>query len=201
MLIPSVMPNGNQPEPRSRIGYRELVESQWRDLFTLRSEALSSVARILTEGPCSPSVVLFNAESKIKDRDITEGFRYRYAIRAVVLAALVIPSLEQCPDGFELFDGGPADLVTFECRMAALPRAERCVVFLRDVLGYTKRETGLLLGMADSQVDDSLHRGRNRLLLQGPLALERVKHHFDASVPSAHEHTGHEAFLRYARPA
>jgi hypothetical protein len=71
-----------------------------------------------------------NAESKIADRDIAEEFRYRYAIRAVVLTALVIPSLVQCPDGFEFFECRSAGLAEFECHMAALPHRERCVVFL-----------------------------------------------------------------------
>src|SRR5580704_17825497 len=157
MLVPPVMLNGTRPEAGSEKHCSELLACQWRNLFVIHSEALSSTARILTEGPCSPAVVLFNAESKIADRDIPEEFRYRYAVRSVVLAALVMPSLEQCPDGFELFDCGSAELAELEARMAALPRRERCVVFLRDVLGYSKRETGLLLGIGDSQVDDSLY--------------------------------------------
>ena len=153
--------------------------SQWRDLFASHSEALSSVARILTQGPCSPAVILVNAESKISGTDIPATFRYRYAIRAVVLAALIMPSLEECPGGFELFDCGTADLAHFEDRMAALPYRERCVVFLRDVIGYSRRETALLLSTSDSQVDDLLYFGRKRLLLQGPVTIERVRSHFD----------------------
>ena len=180
MLIARVLPDGKRSESHSEKEYGEMRASQWRDLFASHKEALSSVARILTEGPCSPAVALFNAESKIKDRDIPEEFRYRYAIRSVVLAALVIPSLEECPDGFELFDSGSGDLAEFEARMAALPRRERCVVFLRDVLGYSKRETGLLLGVGDSQVEDSHYSGRKQLIFQGGAAFERVRPYFDA---------------------
>lgn len=179
MLITRVHPDENRSEHRSKNSYCELRASEWRDLFVSQQEALSSIARILTEGPCSPAVVLFNAESKLKDRDIPEEFRYRYAIRTVVLAALVIPSLEQCPDGFELFESGSADLAEFEACMAALPRGERFVVFLRDVLGYSKRETGLLLALGDSQVEESCYRGRNRLLLHRGFAFERVKPYFN----------------------
>jgi hypothetical protein len=187
-----------QMNSSSKTEYGDLMAHQWRDLFVCRREALSSIARILTEGPCSPAVVLFNAESKIMERDIPEEFRYRYAIRNVVLAALVIPSLEQCPDGFELFDCESADLAEFESRMEALPRPERSVVFLRDVLRYSKRETGLLLGIRDSQVDDLLHSGRTRLLLQGPVAFERVLHYFDASGLSKHQPTNRGVLLRSA---
>ena len=181
MLTAGVPPSGKRTEPHSNNEYGDLRAAQWRDLFIVRKEALSSIARVLTEGPCSPAVVLFNAESKIQDRDIPREFRYRYAIRTVVLAALVMPSLEECPDGFELFDSSSADLAEFEGRIAVLPRLERCVVFLRDVLGYSKRETGLLLGVGDVQVEDSHYSGRNRLILQGGIALERVKPYFDAS--------------------
>lgn len=195
MPFSHAIPDGNRTKPCSKKDNRELTTSKWRNLFAFHSEALSSVARILTDGPCSATVVLFNAEFKITDRDLPEEFRYRYAIRAVVLAALVIPSLEQCPDGFELFECGSADLAEFEARMAALPHRERCVVFLRDVLGYSKRDTGLLLGIADSQVDDSLYFGRNRLLLQGARTFERVKPHFNTSVPLAFEHTTYGGHL------
>jgi hypothetical protein len=177
-MIP-IMLNGTRPEAGSAKDCRELLARHWRSLFVFHNEALSSTARILTEGPCSPAVVLFNAEKKIADRDIPQEFRYRYAVRSVVLAALIMPSLEHCPDGFELFDSGSAELTKLEDRMAALPRRERCVVFLRDVLGYSRRETGLLMGIGDSQVDDSLYSGRNRLLLQGGVAFEEVKPYFD----------------------
>lgn len=198
MLITHFIPNGKRMESHNNGEFGQRTANQWRDLFTFHREALSSVARILTDGPCSPAVVLFNAESKIKDRDIAREFRFRYAIRAVVLAALIVPSLEQCPDGFELFECGSADLVEFENRMAALPRPERHVIFLREMLGYSKRETGLLLGIGDSRVDDLLYLGRNRLLLQGLIAFEGVKPYFDISGSSMREHTLGGTLLSYA---
>ncbi len=186
---------------RSKSGknhYIALTACQWRNLFVSHSEALSSVARILTEGPCPPAVVLIHAESKIRDRDIPEAFRYRYAIRCVVLAALITPPSEECPDGFELSDCRTVELAHFEDCMAALPYRERCVVFLRDVLGYSRRETALLLSMGDSQVDDSRNFGRNRLRLQGPVALERIKRYFDAGSGLAHDRATPGALLDYA---
>lgn len=197
MLITPSIRTWKPMETGSKREYSESMARHWRDLFSCHKEALSSVARILTEGPCSPAVVLFNAEAKVKDMYVTEDFRFRYAIRAVVLAALVMPSLEQCPDGFELFDCRSADLIEFESRMAVLARPERCAVFLRDVLGYSKREAGLLLGIGDSRVDDLLHGGRNQLLCHGPVAFERVKRHFDASRTPAHEHPRYGAILSY----
>ena len=180
MLTTASMRSGKRLEAESRRDYGASIASQWRELFASHKEALSSVARILTEGPCSPAVVLFNAEAKIKDMYVTADFRFKYAIRSVVLAALVMPSLEDCPDGFELFDCRSADLVEFESHMALLPRPERGAVFLRDVLGYSKREAGLLLGIGDSRVEDLLYSGRTQLLSQGQVAFERVKRYFDA---------------------
>jgi hypothetical protein len=163
----------------------DLIDRRWHDLFLHHREALSAVARILTDGPCSSAVILFNAESNIKSRQVVEGFRYQYLIRSVVLAALVMPCLEECPDGFDLFDCGTADLAYFEDRLQALPHRERCVVFLRDVLEYSRRDTALLLSTSDTQVDDLHYFGRNRLFFQGPALLERVKPYFAASQPSS----------------
>lgn len=198
MLITRIIPMEKRTEGNEKNRSRELLAHEWRDLFRLHGEALSSVARILTEGPCSPAVVLVNAEAKIKDRDIPDPFKFRYAIRTVALTALVIPSLEECADGVELFGCGTAELVEFESRMAALPRSERCVVFLRDVLGYSRRETALFLSIGDSRVDDLLHLGRNRLFLQGPVSFERVKRYFDASATFVQEHSTHGALANYA---
>jgi hypothetical protein len=173
----------------------DLICRQWHDLFFQHREPLSTVARILTEGPCSPAVILFNAESSIKSREVVEGFRYRYLIRAVVLAALVMPCLEECPDGFDFFDYATAELAYLENRLQALPHRERCVVFLRDVLEYSRRETALLLSTGDAQVDDLYYFGRNRLSIQGPVPLERVKPYFAASHPLSCNSTTDTALL------
>jgi hypothetical protein len=109
-----------------------------------------------------------------------------------------MPSLEECPDGFELFNCGIADLACFEDRMQALPRRERCVVFLRDVLEYSRRETALLLSTTDSRVDDWHYFGRNRLLLQGPVALGRVRRYFAASSPLSYGDTTDTTLVGYA---
>jgi hypothetical protein len=174
------------------------IDRRWHNLFLHHHEALSTIARILTEAPCSPAVILYNAEFNIKRREVSEQFRFRYSIRAVVLAALVMPSLEECPDGFELFNCGTADLACFEDRMRALPHRERCVVFLRDVLQYSRRDTALLLSTTDSRVDDSHYFGRNRLLLQGPVTLERVRRYFAASSPLSCGYTNDTTQLGYA---
>jgi hypothetical protein len=174
------------------------IDRRWHNLFLHHHEALSTIARILTEGPCSPAVILYNAESNIKYREVSEQFRFRYSIRAVVLAALVMPSLEECPDGFELFNCGIADLACFEDRMQALPRRERCVVFLRDVLEYSRRETALLLSTTDSRVDDWHYSGRNRLLPRGPVALGRVRRYFAASSPLSCGDTTDTTLVGYA---
>jgi hypothetical protein len=197
MFITPAISNGKQPMPRHKKGHSELMAYEWRNLFVTHSEALSSVARILTEEPVSPKVVLFNAESKISDRDIPDEFKYRYAIHTVVLAALVMPSLKDCPDGFQLCDCTSAELADFEVRMVNLPRRERCVVFLRDALGYSLRETGLLLSVGDSQVDDLLDSARTLLLLQGRVAFEGVRRYFNPRSSLAHDYITHGAYLGY----
>lgn len=197
MSITLPMSDGKRTKPSDKKTYGELIAWLWRNLFVTYSEALSSVARILTEEPVSPKLVLFAAESRINDRDIPEEFKYRYAIHSVVLAALVTHSLKNCPEGFTLCDCTSAELANFEVRMVTLPHRERCAVFLCDALGYSRRETGLLLSTGDSQVDDLLDSGRNRLPLEGRIALESVRHHFKAKGSVAHDYITHGAYLGY----
>ena len=197
MFATTIMPNEKGTNPGGKADYHELMARQWRDLFVTHGEALSSVARILTEEPVAPKVVLFNANSKIKDRDIPDEYKYRYAIHTVVLAALVKPSLKQCPDEFQLCGCTSGELADLEIRMVTLPRRERCVVFLCDALGYSRRETSLLLSTGDQQVDDLLDSGRNRLLLQGRVAFERVRRFFNAAGSLAHDYITHGAYLGY----
>ena len=197
MIISFPMPDGKRTKPGDKKTHGELISWLWRNLFVTHSEALSSVARILTEEPVSPKVVLFNAESKIKERDIPDEFKYRYAIHAVVLTALVVHALKECPDGFQLCDCSSGELADFEVRIVALPRRERCVVFLRDALGYSRRETGLLLSLGDSQVDDLLDSGRNLLLLHGRVAFEGVRRYFNPRGSLAHDYITHGAYLGY----
>jgi hypothetical protein len=197
MIISFPMPDGKRTKPGDKIARGELIAWLWRNLFVTYSESLSSVARILTEEPVSPKLVLFNAECKIKDRDIPEEFKYRYAVHTVVLAALVMHSLKDCPEGFELCDCTSAELAEFEVRMVTLPRRERCAVFLCDALGYSRRETGLLLSVGDSHVNDLLDSGRNRLLLQGRIAFEGVRRYFNPRGSFTHDYIEHGAYLGY----
>jgi hypothetical protein len=159
------------------------IDRQWRKLFVQHQDILSAVARILTDGPCSPAAILFNAEMNLKSREVSAEFQYRYSIRAVVLAALVMPSSEDCPAEPELSDCCTADLAHFEHRIQALPYRERCVIFLRDVLEYSRRETALVLSASDAQVDDLHYFGRSRFLLQDLVAFDRVKRYFAANSP------------------
>lgn len=174
------------------------IDRQWGELFVQHRDVLSAVARILTEGPCSPAAILFNAEINLESREVPAEFQYRYSIRAVVLAALVMPSSEDCPAGLELSDCCTADLADFEHRIQALPYRERRVFFLRDVLEYSRRETALALSTSDAQVDDLHYVGRSRFLLEGLLAFDRVKRYFAANSPLPCSQATSAALLVYA---
>jgi Sigma-70, region 4 len=151
---------------------------QWRALFQRHRDALSAVASILTDQACSPSFVLFNAEFKLQDKAVAAEFQLRYAIRTVVLVSLGVRLLEGCPDGIELFDCKTRELMDFREMLEALPLQERAVLFLRDVLEYSRRETALLLKTSDSQIEDLLTTGRGRLLREGAVSIDRIRQHF-----------------------
>ena len=178
MLIGRIARNENRYGSEGGNTRAEGISVQWHDLFLVHREALAMVASMLVEGPCSPAIILFNAEYRIKDSAIPQELRYANAVRMVVLTALTMPSLDLCAEGMELFPYRPIELAAFEVRIAALAFRERCAVFLRDVLGYSRRQTALLLNTDDSHVEDLLFFARKRLGLQGAACFDTVKLYF-----------------------
>jgi hypothetical protein len=153
---------------------------EWRDLLAANRDALSAIASILIDGPCSPAIVLLNAQAALEGRSVSVVFCCRLAIRTVVSQALAIPPLDESADGIELYECEIAELRSFRELMRRLPLQERRVVLLRDLLRYGRRDTALLLNMSDLGVDDLLIAGRKRLELEGSLFLEYIRPYFDA---------------------
>lgn len=110
-----------------------------------------------------PKEILRSAINQLKDRPFHEVFGPVCALREVIKAAIARNegSMEQ---GFGKLAGiavhrwhsGPLPL-------EALPWAERAVYFLREVQHYARRDTALLLGMSDGEVDQLKDSAKKRM--------------------------------------
>lgn len=126
-------------------------ETKWQAFFQQERSTLMEIAEILLYRNGCPEDILQTAlgescSSPFYQPSVT-------ATRAIVKAAIAhnyqftdswIATASSGPVPYELY--GPLPL-------EALPWAERAVYFLREVLGYSVRDTALLLGTSDSNVD------------------------------------------------
>jgi DNA-directed RNA polymerase specialized sigma24 family protein len=134
-----------------------------------RAQFLLTAASLLSCACCAEDIVKQSLE-ELGGSYVPERFQYRYALRIVVQGAL--RHLRVCPmtsnvDRSQETDHGAA--FSFK----ALPLQERAVLFLRDVLDYSRRDVSLLVGISDVQADRLLALARRRLA-GGTTALPRA---------------------------
>jgi hypothetical protein len=149
-------------------------EGMWKELFEEHHSQLSEVAEILLYRSHPAEQILSTAFAELEYRPFDDSFGKVSAIRAVVKAAIA--------HNYTLIDSwivttssGPADFTHSGPRpLKAIPWAERAVCFLRDVLHYSRRDTALLLGMSDANIDQLNRFGRRRMgyLVDPPAPLE-----------------------------
>jgi DNA-directed RNA polymerase specialized sigma24 family protein len=93
---------------------------------------------------------------------ISGGFEYSFAMRAVV--RLAIAHMQHCPRPEKgRSHGGRNGLADARLLLQLLPWPERAAYFLREILGYSRRDSSLLIGMSDAQVDQMLAIARRRI--------------------------------------
>jgi hypothetical protein len=124
-----------------------------------RVQFLLTAASLLSCG-CGAEKTLEQALEELRGSYVPERFQYGYALRIVVQGAL--RHLRACPmtskdSRSQETDNGGA--FSFK----ALPLQERVVLFLRDVLDYSRRDVSLLVGISDVQADRLLSLARRRL--------------------------------------
>jgi len=141
-------------------------EGMWRALFQQQHLHLTEVAEILMCRSASPEVVLQAALAELEGHLFDKSFGNASATRAVVKAAIAynytaidswIATASSGPVNGE--HSGPLSL-------ESLPWAERAVYFLREVLRYSRRDTALLLGISDTNVDELNKFARTRMGIQ-----------------------------------
>ena len=138
-------------------------ETMWRDLFEKQHATLEEAASMVLYRQEHPKEILCSAIDQLKNRPFHQVFGPVCALREVIKAAIARneeyfeQDFEQRPC-FALHrrHSGPLPL-------EALPWAERAVYFLHEVQHYARRDTALLLGMSDGEVDQLKRSARRRM--------------------------------------
>lgn len=135
----------------------------WRELFEEQNSRLTEVVRILLHPSGPPVQILKTALAELEHHPFCAPFGTISALRAVVKAAIAhnyaiidswIHTASSGPIDYE--NSGPQPL-------EALPWAERAAYFLREVLHYSRRDTALLLGISDANVDQLNRFAKQRM--------------------------------------
>jgi len=130
-----------------------------RVVRTHRAQFLLTAASLLSCACCAEDIVK-QALEELGGSYVSERFKYGYALRIVVQGAL--RHLRSCPMTSE-GDRSPETDHGAGFSFKALPLQERVVLFLRDVLDYSRRDVSLLLEISDVQADRLLSLARRRL--------------------------------------
>jgi len=141
--------------------------AEWDDALAFHREQLRSCVDYLIRCECDHQI-LGKVEAEVRGRSVPNEFKLRFLTRALVRRA--IQHLRECTQGTE----SSCSLAQDSPKCAAtLTAQERVVYFLRDILEYPTRDTSLLIGITDAQVEKLLSFARKRIdMTEGPSVLE-----------------------------
>lgn len=138
----------------------------WRALFQQQHSLLTEVAEMLLYRSVSPEVVLQSALADLEGHLFDKSFGEVSATRAVVKAAIAY-NYTAIDSWIVTTSSGPVNGdLSGPLPLESLPWAERAVYFLREVLRYSRRDTALLLGISDTNVDELNKFARKRMGIQ-----------------------------------
>ena len=136
---------------------------RWRTLFNTHRRTLTAVAEMLSHSSASPEQILDEAAATLEGSSVRDPFAQVAAIRAVVKAAIA-HNREADDSRIEAELRGPAQHAFSGASLVGLqPWRERAAYFLREVLRYSRRNTALLLGMSDADIDQIYELARGRI--------------------------------------
>ena len=139
-------------------------KTDWEVALPLYREQIRFYLDYLIRCECDHQI-LAKVEAEVRERAVPDDFKLRFLARALVRN--VIQHLHECTQHKETF------LPPTEDSSAEIPTQERLVYFMRDILEYCTRDTSLLIGITDAQVEKLLSFARKRIdLTQGPSSLE-----------------------------
>jgi len=141
--------------------------SSWDHALARYREQLRFYLDYLVPGECDLPIIA-EIESEVRDRSVPDEFKLRFLSRALVRK--VVKHLRECTQQRESSPGSSED---WSNSAESLPAQERLVYFMRDVLEYCTRDTSLMIGITDAQVDKLLSFARRRIdMTDGPSSME-----------------------------
>lgn len=128
----------------------------WQCLSDLDRERLSFAASVLVACESCAGKLLQEAREETQSAQVPPEFAYSFAMRVVV--RLAIRHCQQPARACEQEEMRESRRLPLQDH----PWAERVAYFLGDVLGYSRRDAALLLGMCDAHVDQLSRMARKR---------------------------------------
>jgi hypothetical protein len=154
-----------------------ITAEHWSVLFRERRSCFLLAARILVGDKCSPEAVLSQTLASVEGATVASGFEFPFAIRSLVIEALALArAMAMQSEPSQQFRSDRS----IEARIEGLPGQERVVLFLREVLEFSRRETSLLLKLSDENVDQLLAFAWKRLDDLEPHCLAPLKRRYSA---------------------
>lgn len=141
--------------------------TSWDEALALYRGQLSFYIDYLIERDRSDEL-LVKIEAEVRDRSVPDEFKRRFMLR--VLARHVIQHMRECTRTAEIMHASSYDSSISSDGVLPL---ERLVYFLRDILEYSTRNTALLVGFTDAQVEKLRSFARKRFdTYAGPVSTE-----------------------------
>jgi hypothetical protein len=145
----------------TRTQHQARPSGRWPTLFNEQRATLTTVAEMLLPNRVASAQVLEQALTSLEGSPLRETFGKICAIRAVVKAAIAYKLKNaNCASQAEA-PVTPRHQFRRIPHLGMLPWPERAVYSLRVVLRYSRRDTALLLGMSDANIDQ-LHKFAER---------------------------------------
>jgi hypothetical protein len=155
-----------------RTQHQATPSGTWRTVFDEQEATLTVVAEMLVPCRISPRKILDQALTALEGSPLRDAFGQISAIRAVVKAAIAY-RLKASNSASEAEALLPQNYQFPRIpHIGMLPWPERAAYFLREVLGYSRRDTALLLSISDAKIDQ-LHK----------FAEKRIRYFSGASSP------------------
>lgn len=138
----------------------------WDEALSLYREQLRFYLDYLIPCECKYQI-LTDVEAEVRKRLVPDDFKLRFLVRTLVRG--VIQHLRECARLKEIWNYSAEVSST----VASAAAQERLVYFMRDILEYCTRDTSLLIGITDAQVEQLLSFARKRIDgTEGPSSLE-----------------------------
>jgi hypothetical protein len=128
-------------------------EDRWRTLFHEQHTRLAAAAGALSYRNVPTGKILESALTEVEGYSFHKDFGPALALRLVVKTAIAV-NYEATESEIQMTGPDLAENKHWgELRIGSLPWPERAVYFLRKALCYSRRDTALLLGLSDANVD------------------------------------------------